>query len=140
MLTQEERSNMAKNETRRIAPSVLQADRDAFAALKNMPTYKSAQTQFDVAAIQTLADTMVAKSDIEAQKQADLNAARDEATTAEWDFHNGILGAKDQVIAQFGDDSNQVQSLGLKKKSEYKAPKSKNKPAPSPAPSPAPPK
>jgi hypothetical protein len=125
---------MAKNETIRIRPSLLQTDRDAFAAVKNMPTYKAAQTQFDVAAIQALADAMVAKRDIEAQKQADLNAARDDATAAEWDFHNGVLGVKDQVIAQFGDDSNEVQSLGLKKKSERKSPKSKNTPAPSPAP------
>jgi hypothetical protein len=28
-------------------------------------------------------------------------------------------GAKDQVAAQFGKDSNEYQSLGLKKKSEY---------------------
>jgi hypothetical protein len=78
---------------------------------------------------------MVSKRDVEAQKQADLDAARDDSTAAEWAFHNAILGAKDQVIAQFGDDSNEVQSLGLKKKSEYKSPKTK---PPSPAPSPAP--
>lgn len=129
---------MAKDETRRLRPSLLQIDRDAFAAVKNVPTYKAAQTQFDVAAIQALADTMVAKRDIEAQKQADLDAARDDATAAEWDFHNGLLGVKDQVIAQFGDDSNEVQALGLKKKSEYKSPT--KAPAPSPAPSPTPPK
>lgn len=130
---------MAKNETVRIRPSLLQTDRDAFAALKIMPAYKAARTEFEVAAIKALADTMVEKRDIEAQKQVDLDAARDDATAAEWDFHNGILGAKDQVIAQFGDDSNELQSLGLKKKSEYKSPKAKSS-APSPAPSPAPPK
>ncbi len=48
-------------------------------------------------------------------------AARDTANAAEWAFHNAMLGAKDQIIAQYGDDSNEVQSLGLKKKSEYKA-------------------
>jgi hypothetical protein len=31
-----------------------------------------------------------------------------------------MLGAKDQVVAQFGRDSNEVQSLGLKKASEYR--------------------
>ena len=40
-----------------------------------------------------------------------------------------LLGAKDQVIAQYGSDSDQVQSLWLKKKSEYKAPKHKVKAA-----------
>ena len=33
-----------------------------------------------------------------------------------------MLGAKVQVNAQFGDSSNEVASLGVKKKSEYKSP------------------
>jgi hypothetical protein len=33
-----------------------------------------------------------------------------------------MLGAKDQVVAQYGDDSDAVQSLGLTKKSERKSP------------------
>jgi hypothetical protein len=33
-----------------------------------------------------------------------------------------MLGVKEQVIAQFGKNSDQLQALGLKKKSEYKAP------------------
>jgi hypothetical protein len=44
------------------------------------------------------------------------------AVAAEWEFHNLMLGAKDQVIAQFGRDSNEVQAIGLKKSSERKAP------------------
>jgi hypothetical protein len=39
-----------------------------------------------------------------------LAAARDAAVAAEWEFHNMILGVKDQVIAQYGKDSDQVQS------------------------------
>ena len=54
---------------------------------------------------------------------AALDTARDDAAAAEWAFHNAMLGGKDQVKAQFGDDSNELQSLGLKKKSEYKSPK-----------------
>jgi hypothetical protein len=129
---------MAKNETRRIAPSVLQADRDAWAALKTMAGYAPSKGNFSISTIQAAVDDLIAKREIEAQKQADLDSARDDATAGEWAFHNLVLGAKDQVIAQFGDDSNEVQALGLKKKSEYKSPK--KTPAPSPAPSPAPPK
>jgi hypothetical protein len=47
----------------------------------------------------------------------------------EWEFHNIIPGVKEQVIAQFGKNSNQVQALGFKKKSEYKAPRRKSKTA-----------
>jgi hypothetical protein len=48
--------------------------------------------------------------------------ARDNLAAAEWDYHNAILGTKEQAIAQFGSDSNEVQSLGLKKKSERAKP------------------
>ena len=44
---------------------------------------------------------------------------------AEWEFHDVIFGAKTQVKAQFGDSSNEIQALGLKKKSEYKSPTKK---------------
>jgi hypothetical protein len=56
-----------------------------------------------------------------------LATARDAATAAEWDYHNTLLGAKNQVIAQYGDGSDQLQSLGLKKKSEHKSPARRKK-------------
>ena len=49
------------------------------------------------------------------------------AAAAEWDFHNVMLAVKEQVVAQYGKSSDQVQSLGLKKKSEYKAPARRQK-------------
>lgn len=39
---------------------------------------------------------------------------------AEWQFHNLILGMRDQVTAQFGRNSNEVQFVGRKKTSEYR--------------------
>jgi hypothetical protein len=38
-----------------------------------------------------------------------------------------MLGAKVQVNAQFGDSSNEVASLGVKKKSEYRNPTRRKK-------------
>jgi hypothetical protein len=49
-----------------------------------------------------------------------LIETRDMAAIAEWEFQNFLIGAKLQVQAQYGVSSNEVQSLGLKKKSEYK--------------------
>jgi hypothetical protein len=40
-----------------------------------------------------------------------------------------MLGAKHQVVARYGVDSDQVVLLGLKKKSDRKAPVRKSKPA-----------
>ncbi|MCM8612314.1 MAG: hypothetical protein NFW15_10565, partial [Candidatus Accumulibacter sp.] len=39
---------------------------------------------------------------------------------AQWEHHNPILGVKNQAIPQFGGDSDEVASPGLKKKSERK--------------------
>jgi hypothetical protein len=120
------------NPTYRIKPATLQEDQAAFAALQNIPAYAPANPKFTVANGQAAADAMRAKQDDEVQKQAALDAARDDATSAEWDFHNFMLGVKEQVKAQFGGDSNEWQALGLTKKSE-KAKPSAPKSAPAPA-------
>ena len=116
---------MAQNQTRRIAPAVLQADRQAHAALQAVAGYAPANPAFSLTNIQNLRDQMEAEQAAEAEAQAAAMTARDVATAAEWAYHNGVLGAKEQVIAQFGKDSTQVQALGLKRKSEYKAPTKK---------------
>lgn len=113
---------MANNPTRRIPPGTLQADQESLAALQGLSGYAPANAAFAVAAINTARQALDAKQRAETQAAAALAAARDEAVAAEWEFHNLILGAKEQIIAQFGKDSNEVQSVGLKKKSEYKKP------------------
>ncbi len=123
---------MAKNETVRIRPSLLQSDRDGFAALKGIAGYAPANADFTIAKIQAAQEALVEKRDIESQKQAELDTARDEATAAEWAFHNSFLGAKDQVKAQFGADSNELQAVGLTKKSEFASPTKKAPATPSP--------
>ena len=132
-LAQKKRSNMAKNETVRIRPIILQEDRDAFAALKNVTGYSPSNASYAVTAITTAQTTLLDKRETEAQKQADLDAARDEAVAAEWAFHNLMLGAADQIKAQFGADSNEFQALGYKKKSEFKSPTRTTEPTPSAA-------
>ena len=119
------------DQTRRLSPSVLQADTDALAALKKIPNYQPANASYTLDKVQAASDNMDAKDADETQKQAALDAARDDATTAEWQFHNAILGVKEQVRAQFGADSNELQALGLVKKSE-KAKPAAPKPAPTP--------
>lgn len=54
-------------------------------------------------------------------------AARDAAVEAEWAFHNAVLGSKTQVDAQYGENSDQRQSLGRKKKSERARPTRRDK-------------
>ncbi|CAN5727192.1 hypothetical protein BH20ACI4_BH20ACI4_01000 [soil metagenome] len=61
----------------------------------------------------------------EAQDYAKYQASRDVKVADEWEFHDFVRNMRTQVKAQFGEDSDEVQSVGLKKKSEYKNPKKK---------------
>ncbi|MEQ1922069.1 MAG: hypothetical protein ABL952_06135 [Pyrinomonadaceae bacterium] len=120
---------MADAKTRPLSPGQLQANLDAFAALKDISGYTPANPDYSLANGTTAKTAMEAAQDASAQAKAAADAARDNEIAAEWAFHDFILGAKTQVKAQFGDSSNEIQALGLKKKSEYKSP-SKKKPTP----------
>ena len=110
------------NETRRLTPAVLETDESGFAALQAMALYEPANKAYSLPAINTAHGLMQSARTEEAQAEAALAAARDNAVAREWAFHNLMLGVKDQVMAQFGRDSNELQALGLKKASERKAP------------------
>ena len=110
------------NQATRLKPALIQADRDAFAALQAITGYAPANQAYALTTITAAQASLAAAQQAEAQAQAAAAAARDNAVAREWEFHNLMLGAKDQIIAQFGKDSNEVQAVGLKKKSEYSRP------------------
>ena len=120
---------MAKNQTVRLKPAQLQADMDANAAIISLPAYTPANPGYTQAAVESVLSVMKDAQQAEVHAANALATARDNAAAAEWEFHNAILGVKEQVIAQYGKNSNELQTLGLKKKSEYKAPKRKAKAA-----------
>jgi hypothetical protein len=119
---------MAKDETKRLNPSVLETDKAAFAALQAITNYAPANPAYTTAAIEAAHAELVAAQAAEAQTAAAAAAARDDDAAKAWNFHNLILGMRDQVTAQFGRNSNQVQSVGRKKESEYKTRTRKSKP------------
>jgi hypothetical protein len=113
---------VAKDEARRRKPALVQEDKDALAGLVVMAGYQPSNAAYALQKLQAAAAAMAAAQDDETQKAAAAKAARDDGAAKEWEFHNLVLGAKDQVIAQFGRDSNEAQAVGLKKKSERKKP------------------
>jgi hypothetical protein len=111
---------MTRDQAKRMAPSAIASDRESLAGLKTITNYAPANPAYSVAAMGTAETAMLAAQETETQAVAALATARDNAADAEWNYHNLVLGMKDQVVALFGRDSNQAQSIGLKKKSEYK--------------------
>ena len=117
---------MAKDETKRVRPTILQEDRDAMAAIKGFKApvapYAPANDNYTLPKLQDAQNALVGLRENEVDREAEAAAARDATVKGEWTFHNLMLGAKDQVKAQYGDDSDQYAAMGLIKKSEREAP------------------
>lgn len=114
---------MARNQSKRLSPVKIEADENSFAALQAINDYTPINQAYAfkaVAAVHAELDSL-RRAQIEAAAAA--VAARDLAVAKEWEFHNLMLGVKEQIIAQFGKDSDEVEALGLKRKSDYKPPK-----------------
>ena len=105
---------------RRLPPKERQKDLDAYAALDAIGDYTPANPAYAKVKAKAAKDAMQGLQTTELQSKAKYEGDRDNAVDGEWAFHEMMLGVDTQVIAQYGKDSNEVQSLGLKKKSEYK--------------------
>lgn len=124
---------MAKNQTKRLAPAKLEGDENGFAALQKIQDYSPINPAYVLEAVAAVRSELHHLRNVAIETAARASAAREHARAKEWEFHNLMLGVKEQVIAQFGKDSNEVQMMGLKRKSEYKSPKRKpssNEPSP----------
>lgn len=105
---------------KRLPAATLQADLDSFAALKAIPTYEPMNSIYNIDSITEIKEQMDTSQTLEIQTTAAADSARDNAIAKEWEFHHRMLGSKDQVKAQYGVNSNELQAIGLKKKSDYR--------------------
>jgi hypothetical protein len=112
---------MAKNETKRMTPNMLNDDEEVYAAVKAMGDYAPANAAYTQVKLEAAHDALEAAHHASVQAEAAAAAARDALVQQQWDFHNKILGTKDQVMAQYGPNSDEVQAVKLKKKTEYKS-------------------
>ena len=120
---------MAKDEQKRLTSEKLQADLDVLTAVKALTNYTPANPDYTLVKMEGIKTALTTLQADEVVAKNAWEAARDNAGAQEWVFHNAMLEAKTQVEAQYGKNSNEYQSLGLKKKSEYKRPKRKPKTA-----------
>ena len=114
---------MAKNQEKRLPSGKLEADSNGFNALQTISDYSPVNSSYSLGAVTEAYDALHESRSLEVEAAAASSAARENAVAQEWRFHNLMLGVKEQVIAQFGKDSIEVQALGLKRKSEYKPPR-----------------
>ncbi|HEX8745799.1 MAG TPA: hypothetical protein VF717_01280 [Pyrinomonadaceae bacterium] len=111
---------MAKDQSKRIPTNILASDTESFDGLKEIAGYAPANPHYSMEAMTAAETAMRNAHEAETRAEGALAIARDNAVAAEWVFHNLVLGMRDQVTAQFGRNSNEVQLVGLKKTSEYR--------------------
>ena len=116
---------MAKNQIVSVAAKELASNEKGFKALKQMKGYNPSNKNYTLDKGLVIDKSLSDLQTEEAGITKALNDVIDKRIKAEWAVHNYMLGAANQVIAQYGDDSNEYESLGYKKKSDYKAPKRK---------------
>ena len=118
---------MPNNANRRLPPDTLQDDLDCITALKVIQGYAPSNPADTLAAVTDLQARVVAAEDREFHLANSYAAARDETVALQNERHERVKSVKNQVRAQFGEDSNEVASIGLKKTSERKPPKRQSK-------------
>lgn len=120
---------MAKKRSARLSQRILKQDRQIAQAVLSFEDYQPSNKEFTAKRIRESLEAVEKSSLAEEEAIAALTKARQASIDLEARFHDVVLGAKRQVIAQYGEDSDQIVALGLKKKSErrYGRPKKKLK-------------
>jgi len=111
-----------QNTSRRLAAQLLDQDIDSLNGFNTIQGYSTKRQEATPEALQQTYQAMLALQQAETEKLALYRAAADAARLAEWEFHNTILAMKEVVRGQYGADSDEAQSIGLKKKSDRKRP------------------
>lgn len=108
-------------QSRRMSPSQIAEDEETYAALKAIANYTPANSAYTLAAVEQAYQELQAARTAEVQADAAAKAASDNVVEKQATFHDLIIGARDQVTAQFGRNSDQAQSVGRKKPSDTAA-------------------
>ena len=111
-----------QNTSRRLAAQLLNQNVDSLNGFNTIQGYSTQRPEATPIALQQTYQAMLALQQAETEKLALYRAAADAARLAEWEFHNAVLAMKEVVRGQFGADSHEAQSVGLKKKSDRKRP------------------
>lgn len=101
---------------------VIDDDRAVLRALQDIMGYAPHNPAHAVASLIQSEDALQ-QAEIETERaRLAYDAARERLVVASWSFHDDIGGAKTEIKAQFGADSQLMHAIGLKKKSERKRP------------------
>jgi hypothetical protein len=113
---------MAINQHKRLPTATVETDRASLLALKRLSDYAPSNPAIHIDAVSALEARLRQAEEVEILARKALEAASDARIAAGWELHNAMLSVKAAVIGQYGASSDAVQSLGLKKKTDYRRP------------------
>lgn len=111
------------NTSRRLQSRTLRQDIDSMHGFGTIPDFVIGRTDATPTALQEAYVAMQERQQKETEMLKLQKAASDAARLAEWEFHSRVLAMKEAVRGHFGPDSDEVQAVGYKKKSEHKRPR-----------------
>jgi hypothetical protein len=105
-----------------VSPPTLAADHVTVIALQGMVDYQPMNPAYSIAQILQMQATLAQAE--QAAKAAEVALAEARAVRAETShiYHDLVVGARVQVMAQYGPDAPAVSLVGLTRKSERKRP------------------
>ena len=112
---------MTKVQLKNLAPAVIRADEAAYYGLKSIADYKSSNPEFSLEAATAAHEECLRLNEAETVAHNTYKAIRDARVLANNRRHDILNGCKTQVRATYGEDSDELAAMGLKKKSDKKA-------------------
>ena len=107
--------------------NTLKKDNEAYIALKSIPNYVPVNKDVELNKVEIIHSNMLAAQEQRMLLENQLKAQTDKCAIAEHAFHDAMLEVKAQVKALYGSDSDELNSLGIKKKSDYSQRKPRKK-------------
>jgi hypothetical protein len=108
------------NNTKVPSKKMLAADKAAVAACREITTYTPKNAAFNQAALDAADTAVLSKETAHTQKENDHTSARNDMVAAYWARHDVVEGMRQEIKTQFGDSSNELESVGLKPRNKYK--------------------
>ncbi|KAB8144073.1 hypothetical protein F8S13_09315 [Chloroflexia bacterium SDU3-3] len=108
--------------SQKISGEALRFDQELIVRLQELADYRPANSAFSIEALIAANDAVLIAAQAEIRAEHALQVARSASQQARLHLHQLVLGAKTQVVAQYGSDSPVLATVGLKRRSEYKTP------------------
>ncbi|MER3433053.1 MAG: hypothetical protein C4288_06380 [Leptolyngbya sp. ERB_1_1] len=111
--------------SQRLRAGIIDQDINALRGAKGIPGYNPSRPEAALEVLSEMERKLHFLYELEIQAKAKHRDLLDEVREIEWKFHQGVQAMKNSVLAQYGKNSNQAESIGYKKLENHKRPKRK---------------